>query len=453
MPVGLDFANLDLQDALDLAILIEVEAMERYKLFSEQLGRSFPGDPASVFAMMAVNEKKHADELEERRQQLFGSAPRRVSPDALYDVEAPNVGAIRWDMSVRHAYEIALSSEPPTTIMLVGLQGSGKTTAAAKLARRLVAKGKKGMLIAADIYRPAAIEQLETLARSVPVDVYYEREEGKAADIVQRGMEQARGRALDFVIVDTAGRLHIDEEMMDEVRAIRDAIEPDETVLVADGMTGQDAVTIAGEFSSGLGIDGVILTKMDGDERGGAALSIKAVSGAPIRYIGVGEKLDALEVFHPERMASRILGMGDVLTLVERAQDTIDEKEAEKLQKKILKETFSLEDFLDQIKQVKKMGPLEDIMGLIPGMSKMKGINLDERAMVRVEAIISSMTREERLNPDVIDGSRRKRIAAGSGTRVQDVNRVLRDFQEVRKLFRNIKKGKLSGLMRSFLTG
>jgi signal recognition particle subunit SRP54 len=351
------------------------------------------------------------------------------------------------------AREIALSSEPPTVIMLVGLQGSGKTTAAAKIARRLVQKGKKGMLIAADIYRPAAIEQLDTLAGSVPVDVYYDKQEKNAVEIVRRGMDRVRERALDFAVVDTAGRLHIDAGMMDEVRAIKQAISPHETILVADGMTGQDAVTMASEFSSALGIDGVILTKMDGDERGGAALSIRFVSGAPIRYIGVGEKLDALEVFHPERMASRILGMGDVLTLVERAQDAIDEKEAERLQKKILKETFSLEDFLDQIKQVKKMGPLEDIVGLIPGMSKMKGINLDERAMVRLEAIISSMTREERLNPDVIDGSRRKRIAAGSGTRVQDVNRLLRDFQEVRKLFKHMKKGKMSGLMRSFLTG
>ena len=351
------------------------------------------------------------------------------------------------------AREIALSSDPPTLIMLVGLQGSGKTTVAAKIARRLVGKGKKGLLIAADIYRPAAIEQLETLARAVPVDVYSDREEKNAVDIVVCGMERVRERALDFAIVDTAGRLHVDADMMDEVKAIKEAVKPNETILVADGMTGQDAVTMATEFSSALAIDGVILTKMDGDERGGAALSIKAVSGAPIRYIGVGEKLDALEVFHPERMASRILGMGDVLTLVERAQDAIDEKEAEKLQKKILKETFSLEDFLDQIKQVKKMGPLEDIVGLIPGMSKMKGINLDERAMGRVEAIISSMTIDERLHPDVIDGSRRKRIAAGSGTRVQDVNRLLKDFQEVRKLFKNIKTGKMSGLMKSFLTG
>ncbi len=351
------------------------------------------------------------------------------------------------------ARELALSSAPPTVIMLVGLQGSGKTTAAAKLAGRLVAKGKRGLLIAADIYRPAAVEQLETLAASVPVDVYYDKEERDAAAITTRGLEVVRRRALDFAIIDTAGRLHVDEEMMEEVKAIKAAARPHETMLVADGMTGQDAVTIASEFSSALGIDGVILTKMDGDERGGAALSIKAVSGAPIRYIGVGEKLDALEVFHPERMASRILGMGDVLTLVEKAQEAIDEKEAARLQKKMLQETFTLEDFLDQIRQVRKMGPLEDIVGLIPGMSKMKGINLDEKAMGRVEAMISSMTREERLRPDIIDGGRRRRIAAGSGTRVQDVNRLLKDFQEVRKVFKRMRKGKLGGLMRSFLTG
>jgi signal recognition particle subunit SRP54 len=376
---------------------------------------------------------------------LASITPGQQFVKIVYDELAEIMGA--------DAREIALSSEPPTVILLAGLQGSGKTTAAAKLARRLVSKGKKGMLIAADIYRPAAIEQLETLAGAVPVDVFFDKQEKNAVDIVVRGMKRVGERALDFAIVDTAGRLHIDEEMMAEVRAIKEAVRPHETMLVADGMTGQDAVTIAAEFSSALGIDGVILTKMDGDERGGAALSIKSVTGAPIRYIGVGEKLDALEVFHPERMASRILGMGDVLTLVEKAQDAIDEKEAEKLQKKILKETFSLEDFLDQIRQVKKMGPMEDIMGLIPGMSKMKGINLDEGAMGRVEAIISSMTVQERLHPDIIDGSRRKRIAAGSGTRVQDVNRLLKDFQQVRKLFKNIKKGKMSGLMRSFLTG
>jgi signal recognition particle subunit SRP54 len=241
--------------------------------------------------------------------------------------------------------------------------------------------------------------------------------------------------------------------MMDELRRIKERISPHEAILVADGMTGQDAVTIASEFGSTLGIDGVILTKMDGDERGGAALSIRSVSGAPIRYIGVGEKLEALEVFHPERMASRILGMGDVLTLVEKAQDAIDTKDAERLQQKILKETFTLEDFLGQIKQMKKMGPLEDIVGMIPGFSKMKGIDLDEKALIRVEAIINSMTPGERLNPEIISGSRRKRIAMGSGTRVQDVNRLIRDFQQVRKLFGQVKKGKLSGMLRSFLTG
>jgi signal recognition particle subunit SRP54 len=350
------------------------------------------------------------------------------------------------------ATEMAFSPDPPTVIMVVGLQGSGKTTASAKLASRFRHKGRKGLLVAADIYRPAAIRQLETLAEAVPVEVYFEEETSDPVEIVPRGIERAREIAADYVIVDTAGRLHIDEEMMEELRRIKQKIHPDQTLLVADGMTGQDAVTIADEFIRNLGIDGVLLTKMDGDERGGAALSIRAVSGTPIKYIGVGEKLDALELFHPERMASRILGMGDVLTFVEKAQEAIDEKEARKLQEKLLKEAFTLEDFMDQIKQIKKMGPLEDLLGMIPGFSKIKGIDLDERAMIRVEAMIDSMTREERQSPEMIDGSRRRRIAQGSGTRVQDVNRLLKDFQQVRKLFKSARKGKLGGMLRSFMS-
>jgi len=355
------------------------------------------------------------------------------------------------DIMGEGAREITFASDPPTKIMVVGLQGSGKTTVCAKIARRFKSKGRKGLLIAADIYRPAAVQQLETLAKAVPVDVYYEQEQSNPVDIVKRGLKEAQKRQVDYVIADTAGRLHIDSEMMEELRQIKAVTKPHETILVADGMTGQDAVTIATEFGSILGLDGVILTKMDGDERGGAALSIRAVSGAPIKYIGLGEKLDALEVFHPERMASRILGMGDVLTLVEKAQDAMDVKEAERLQEKLLKESFSLEDFLGQIKQMKKMGPLEDIMGMMPGFSKMKGIDLDESALGRVEAIISSMTQGERVDPDLIDGSRRRRIAMGSGTRVQDVNRLLKDFRQVRKLFGQMNKGKLSGMLRSLM--
>ena len=355
------------------------------------------------------------------------------------------------DIMGEGAKEITFASDPPTKIMVVGLQGSGKTTACAKIARRFKSKGRKGLLIAADVYRPAAVQQLETLAKAVPVDVYYEQEQSNPVDIVKRGLKEAQKRAMDYVIADTAGRLHIDSEMMEELRQIKATTSPHETILVADGMTGQDAVTIATEFGSTLGLDGVILTKMDGDERGGAALSIRAVSGAPIKYVGVGEKLDALEVFHPERMASRILGMGDVLTLVEKAQDTMDVKEAERLQEKLLKESFSLEDFLGQIKQMKKMGPLQDIVGMMPGFSKMKGIDLDESALGRVEAIISSMTPGERTDPDLIDGSRRRRIAMGSGTRVQDVNRLLKDFRQVRKLFSQMNKGKLSGMLRSLM--
>jgi signal recognition particle subunit SRP54 len=351
------------------------------------------------------------------------------------------------------AREIAFASAPPTVIMLVGLQGSGKTTAAAKLAKRFRQKGKNGLLIAADVYRPAAVDQLEALGKSIPVEVYHEKTGSSPVDIAARGVEIARSRTLDYAIVDTAGRLHVDADMMKELALTKQRTSPHETILVADGMTGQEAVTIAKEFAGTVGIDGVILTKMDGDERGGAALSIRAVTGAPIRYIGVGEKLDAIEVFHPERMASRILGMGDVLTLVERAHEAIDAKEAARLEKKMLKESFTLQDFRDQIKQVKKMGPLQDLVGMIPGMSKVKGLDLDEKAIVRVEAIINSMTPEERIRPEVIDGSRRRRIARGSGTRIQEINRLLRDFEQVRKLLKNVKRGRLGGLMKPFVTG
>jgi signal recognition particle subunit SRP54 len=357
------------------------------------------------------------------------------------------------DVMGQGAREIAFASDPPTVIMLIGLQGSGKTTAAAKLATRFRQKGKNGILIAADVYRPAAIDQLETLGKSVPVEVYCEKGGASPVDIAARGVEIARRRTLDYAITDTAGRLHIDSEMMQELTRTKERIRPNETVLVADGMTGQEAVNIAREFASTVGIDGVILTKMDGDERGGAALSIRAVTGAPIRYIGVGEKLDALEVFHPERMASRILGMGDVLTLVEKAQETIDAKDAARLEKKILKDTFTLEDFLDQIRQVKKMGPLQDLVGMLPGASKIKGLSVDEKAIVRVEAIINSMTPEERLRPEIIDGSRRRRIARGSGIKIQDVNRLLRDFEQVRRMLKNVKKGHLGGMLKPFVTG
>ncbi|HVP57381.1 MAG TPA: signal recognition particle protein [bacterium] len=354
------------------------------------------------------------------------------------------------DLMGEGAREIALASNPPTVVMLVGLQGSGKTTMAAKLANRFRQKGRNGLLIAADVYRPAAVEQLETLGRAIPVEVYYEKGGVNPVDIAARGVETARSRTLDYAIVDTAGRLHVDAEMMQELGETKDRIHPNETILVADGMTGQEAVTIAKEFASAVGIDGVVLTKMDGDERGGAALSIKAVTGSPIRYVGVGEKLDALEVFHPERMASRILGMGDVLTLVEKAQDAFDAKAAAKLEQKILKETFSLEDFLDQVKQLKKMGPLQDLVGMIPGLAKLKGVDLDEKAVIRVEAVINSMTPEERRMPEIVDGSRRRRIARGSGVRIQDVNRLLRDFEEVRKMLKHVKKGGFGGLMKPF---
>ena len=356
------------------------------------------------------------------------------------------------DMMGEGAREIAFSPTPPTVVMLMGLQGSGKTTVAAKLAKRFRERGKNGILIAADVYRPAAIDQLETLGRSIPVEVYYEKPGANPVDIAAHGVDLARRRTLDYAIADTAGRLHVDDEMMKELAVTKERIHPHETILVADGMTGQEAVNIAKEFAARVGIDGVVLTKMDGDERGGAALSIRAVTGAPIRYIGVGEKLEALEVFHPERMASRILGMGDVLTLVEKAQGAIDAKEAARLERKLLKDAFTFEDFLGQVKQLKKMGPLQDVVGMIPGMSKLKGIDLDEKAVARVEAIINSMTPDERQRPEIIDGSRRRRIARGSGIRIQDVNALLRDFDQIRKLLKNVKKGKISSLMRPFMT-
>lgn len=349
--------------------------------------------------------------------------------------------------------DIPFSPQPPTIIVIVGLQGSGKTTAAAKLAYRFKQKGKSGILIGCDIYRPAALDQLEILAKAVPVDVYYEKESRDAVATVKRGIEIARRKLLDYAIVDTAGRLHIDEPMMEELRKIRDQIQPNEIVLVADGMTGQDAVNVAKQFKQNLGIDSVILTKMDGDERGGAALSIRAVTSAPIRYIGVGEKIEALELFHSERIASRILGMGDVLTLVERAEAVMNAREAEELKRKILKDEFTLEDFLKQIKQLKKMGSLQEIVAMIPGFGKLSPSEVDDREIVKVEAIINSMTKEERLDPDIIDGGRRRRIAMGSGTKVQDVNRLLKEFDQARKMFKQMKKGKLRGFLRSTMAG
>ncbi len=325
-----------------------------------------------------------------------------------------------------------------TVIMLAGLQGSGKTTTAGKLANMILSKGKSPMLVAADIQRPAAVEQLKVIGKQLNVPVYSE-ENSNPVKICKWAMKRAFLDNHNVVIIDTAGRLHVDEELMLELTQIKNKIKPTQIFFVCDSMTGQDAVNSAKEFNSQLDFDGVILTKLDGDSRGGAALSIKAVTGKPIKFVGVGEKLDKLEEFHPDRMASRILGMGDVVSLVEKAQQVIDEDEAVKLEKKIRANTLTLEDFLSQLQQVRKMGPMKDILGMIPGLGKkMKGMDVDEKQMKRVEAIIRSMTLEERMNPDKIEGSRRHRISRGSGTNAHEVSQLLKQFKQMKKMFRSL---------------
>jgi signal recognition particle subunit SRP54 len=341
--------------------------------------------------------------------------------------------------------DLKLDGIPPSVIMLCGLQGSGKTTLAAKLATFLRKRGRHPLLVAADIYRPAAVQQLQVLGKSLNIPVYSE-DGASPLQIARSSITFARQNQRDVVILDTAGRLHIDEKMMNELVEIKSAIDPQEILFVADGMTGQDAVNTATQFLETLDFNGVVLTKMDGDARGGAALSIREVTQKPIKFLSTGEKTDALEPFHPERMASRILGMGDVVSLVEKAQEAVDLKEAEKLEQKLRKEQFNLEDFYSQIQQIKKMGPLDQILGMIPGLGKqLQNVSVDDQAFVRIEAIINSMTREERQKPQVINGSRRRRIAMGSGTRVQEVNQLLNQFEEMKKMFKKMKSGKLKG--------
>ena len=349
--------------------------------------------------------------------------------------------------------KLNMSSKPPTVFMAVGLQGAGKTTTVAKLARNLVKQGRRPLLVAADVYRPAAIKQLQVLGEQVGVPVF-SMEQANPVNIAKASLEYAYSNNRDIVIIDTAGRLHINEELMDELIQIQKAVEPHETLLVVDSMTGQDAVNVAEAFHAQLGITGLILTKLDGDTRGGAALSVKAVTGRPIKLVGMGEKLDALETFYPDRMASRILGMGDILSLVEKAQENFDETKAREMEMKIRKQEFTLEDFMEQMQQVKKMGPLQDLLGMIPGMGKqLKGMEtqIDEKQLSNVEAIIQSMTPQERRNPALLNGSRKKRIALGCGAKVQDVNRLLKQFDESRKLMKQFtdaggKKGKRGGM-------
>ncbi len=340
---------------------------------------------------------------------------------------------------------LTLGSVPPSVVLMVGLQGSGKTTTAGKLARKLKAEGRPVRLVAADVYRPAAIDQLETVAGQIDVPVYVDRSTTDVVRIARAGIDEARRERDRVVIIDTAGRLQIDTEMMDELRRLKEAVRPSEVLLVADGMTGQDAVRIAQGFDEALGVTGVVLTKMDGDARGGAALSIYGVTRKPIKYIGVGEKLDALEEFYPERMAGRILQMGDIVTLVEKAQGAFDEKEAKRLEKKVRKEGMDLEDFLGAMRQVQKLGPLEGVLKMLPGVnSKMlKQANMDPKRMKHVEAIVLSMTPAERKNPAILNGSRRLRISRGSGRSIAEVNRLLQQFRDMQKLMKKAASGNL----------
>ena len=345
--------------------------------------------------------------------------------------------------------KLELKGSTPHVVLMVGLQGSGKTTFSGKLARMLkTKKNRKPLLVACDVYRPAAIEQLRVLAEQIGVPVYLEEENKNPVEIAQHAIAEAKAKGNDLVIVDTAGRLAIDEQMMKEIAAIKAAIHPDETLFVVDAMTGQDAVNTAKEFNERLDFDGVVLTKLDGDTRGGAALSIRTVVDKPIKFVGTGEKMDALDIFHPERMADRILGMGDIVSLVERAQEQYDEEEAKRLQKKIAKNQFDFNDFIAQIQQIKKMGNLKELASMIPGVGKaLKDVDIDDNAFKSIEAIIYSMTPEERKNPAILNGSRRQRIAKGSGTSIQEVNKLLKQFDETRKMMRMLTNAK-SGNMK-----
>ena len=344
--------------------------------------------------------------------------------------------------------KLAFSGHPPTIILMAGLQGSGKTTACAKLARFLQKEGKRPVLIAADVYRPAAIEQLVTLAGRVDVPVYAPGADVDPVEIAVRGVEFAREKG-DVAIIDTAGRLHIDDELMDELARIRSKVKPHNILLVVDAMTGQDAVNAAEQFKQRVDIDGVILTKLDGDARGGAALSVRAVTGKPIKFASNGEKIADFDYFHPDRMASRILGMGDVLSLIEKAEEAIDEKQAAEMEAKLRRAEFTFEDFLEQMKQVRKLGPLSNILGMLPGvagMKQLKNVQVDDKALDRIEAMIFSMTPQERRHPDLIDGPRRQRIARGSGTQARDVNQLLKQFREMQKMLRQFSSGKMKGM-------
>jgi signal recognition particle subunit SRP54 len=399
-----------------------------------------------------VNYKVAKDFLERVREKAIGEGvltsitPGQLFIKTVHDELCNLLGSTNKPLDV--------SGSPPVALMLIGLQGSGKTTTSGKLALHLRKKGKKPLLVPSDVYRPAAIDQLVKLGSQIGIPVFASKEIDNPVTICKEARAYAMKNGFDTMIVDTAGRLHINDEMVDELVNQKKILAPRETLLVLDAMTGQDAVSIARTFNEKLGIEGIILTKLDGDTRGGAAISIKAATGKPIKFIGVGEKLDALEPFHPERMASRILGMGDVVSLVEKAQEVFDEKQAVELEKKLRKDEFTLEDFRDQIRQMKKLGSLESIIGMFPGFGKVKGaINFTEaeKDMKRTEAIINSMTVKERVHPQVIDGSRRVRIAKGSGTQVHEVNELLKKYMETRKMIKKLSKGGMKGFQRQLL--
>ena len=414
-----------------------------------------------------LSEKNIAESLKEiRRALLEADVNYRVAKQFIRNVQEKAVGEAVFRsvtpgqqiVKIVHDELVNLMGEsrtdiktagiPPTIVMICGLQGSGKTTFTAKLGYFLKKKGHRPMLAAADVYRPAAKKQLEVLGEGLKIPVY-STESNDAVKICKDAVAQAREKACDVLILDTAGRLHIDEAMMRELEQVKKEVKPHEILFVADGMTGQDAVNAAKQFLERLNFDGVVLTKMDGDTRGGAALSIRAVTDRPIKFIGTGEKPEAIEPFYPERVASRILGMGDVVSLVEKAQEAIDEESAQELEKKLRKNQFTLEDFYQQLQQIKKMGPLDQLLGMIPGLGKqLRGVTVDDGAFSRVEAIINSMTFEERRKPGIINGSRRKRIARGSGTKIQDVNQLLRQFDQMKKMMKRMKKMKFGrGMM------
>ena len=388
--------------------------------------------------------KQFIDDVQKRaigQEVLRSITPGQLIVKIIYDELVKLLGTSNVD--------IRFGSTLPTVIMVAGLQGSGKTTFCAKLARYLQSQGRHPLLVAADVHRPAAIDQLMTLGSQLGIPVYSERD-SSAVVIAEHGVDHARKNARDVAIVDTAGRLHVDEAMMQEVEAIKASVTPNEILFVVDGMTGQDAVNTATAFNERLNFDGAVLTKMDGDARGGAALSLRATVGKPIKFLGVGEKLDALEKFHPERLASRILGKGDIVTFVEKVQEQLSEEKAVKLEARIRKSQFTLEDFLDQLQEVKKMGPLQNVLGMFPGMNKLpENVSVDDKALVKLEAMIQSMTPGERRTPHIINGGRRKRIAAGSGTTVQDVNKLMKQFEQMQKMMKTLGKGgKMSRLMK-----